>query len=212
MNIKIDVRQGSVTDADVDVIVNASNTLGQLGSGVSGAIRVACGPAFQDAIFTALERRGGSMAPGDVILTHAGAHPRAKFVVHVAVMDYRDNAKQVFPDEARIRRGSERLWRLIDDALPNGSYSIGMVALGAGTGSLGVTMPTEVACETLKAHVASRESSKIASVLFHGFMTNEYINVLDVVSAAFPDMDTSHVDPEVLALIARVRAESADGD
>lgn len=210
MNIKIDVRQGSVTDADVDVIVNASNTLGQLGSGVSGAIRVACGPAFQDAIFTALERHGGSMAPGDVILTHAGAHRRAKFVVHVAVMDYRDNAKQVFPDEARIRRGSERLWQLIDDALPNGTYSIGMVALGAGTGSLGVTMPTEVACETLKAHLAPRDSSKIGSVLFHGFMTTEYVNVLDVVSAAFPEMDTSHVDPEVLALIARVRAESAE--
>lgn len=212
-NVKIEVRHGSVTDvdADVDVIINASNTLGQLGSGVSGAIRVACGAGFQDTIYAALEKRGGAMTPGDVILTHAGSHPRAKFIVHVAVMDYRTHAKHVFPDAARIRKGSERLWKILDDALPNGSYAIGMVALGAGTGSLGVRLPTTIACETLKAHLAERTTSKIGTVRFHGFTNIEYVNVLDIVSASFP-VDTSDVAPEILEMIHRFRTESMATD
>ncbi|MHB8876982.1 MAG: macro domain-containing protein [Myxococcaceae bacterium] len=87
----IALRQGSLTQGDDSVLVNASNTNGQLGTGVSAAIRKACGAGFQTKISSALERRcGGPMRPGEVLVTDAGSHPRAKFVVHVAVMDYRE--------------------------------------------------------------------------------------------------------------------------
>lgn len=182
----VEVRQGSVTDADVDVLVNASNTLGRLGSGVSNAIRVACGAGFQESILRALRPRGGALAPGEALLTHAGTHPRAKFVVHVAVMDYREGARQVFPDEARIRKGSDRVWRIVEDELPPGAYSIGMVALGAGTGGLGERLPTSITCASLQAHLAARATTKLARVVFHGYTPPEYANVRDVVRAAFP--------------------------
>lgn len=211
--LELEVRQGSVTDADVDVIVNASNTIGQLGSGVSGAIRRACGPAFQDQIVAALRReRGDSMEPADVLLTHCGAHPRAKFCAHVAVMDYRDDARQVFPDATRIRRASERLWRVLDEQLPAGStFSVGMVALGAGTGGLGERLPTTIACETLQAHLEGRSATKLGRIVFHGFTVPEYVNVLDVVSAAFPDRVTlDGVDPELKKLIEQLRSERAE--
>jgi O-acetyl-ADP-ribose deacetylase (regulator of RNase III) len=188
MGIAIEVRQGSVTDADVDVLVNASNTLGQLGSGVSAAIREACGPGFQKVIDDALATRGGSLEPGDVVLTGAGTHGRTRHVAHVAVMDYRPGAARRAPDEDRIHRASVELWRALE-GLPSPS-SIGMVALGAGTGGLGERMPTRVACRTLLDHLeelsSSGTSSKIARVVFHGFLLHEYVNVLDEVARVWP--------------------------
>lgn len=207
MTTKIEVRQGSVTDADVDVLVNASNTIGALGSGVSAAIRRACGPGFQETIDRALARRGGSMEPGDVLLTHAGTHPRARFVMHVAVMDYRDHGvTRASPDEARIRRGSEKLWDALED-LPE-PVSVGMVALGAGTGGLGERLPTSIACTTLQAHLAGRTTTKIARVVFHGYTLPEYVTVLDVVSDAFP-MDPATIAPEVWAMVQAWRQARA---
>jgi O-acetyl-ADP-ribose deacetylase (regulator of RNase III) len=200
MALQIEVRQGSVTDADVDVLVNASNTLGRLGTGVSAAIRAACGPGFQGAIFDALAPRGGAVQPGDVWLTHAGTHPRARFVAHVAVMDYRDNAPERAPDLARIERGSAGLWALLE-TLPVERCSVGMVALGAGTGALGERAPTTLACTTLLAHLHAHASSKIARVVFHGFSITEFANVADVVAQHF---DVA-LDDDVRALGASLR-------
>ena len=203
----IEVRQGSVTDADVDVLVNASNTLLRLGSGVSAAIRAACGPAYQAFLDEELKRRGGGLAPGDVVITHAGTHRRARFVAHVAVMDYRDDASARFPDAERIERASAALWRAIEQLPPPSSagLAVGMVALGAGTGSLGVRLPTEIACRTLKGHLAS--PSRIARVVFHGFSLIEHVNVLDVVSSSF-DVDMTDVSAEVRDHLAVIRAEA----
>jgi len=198
----IEVREGSVTDADVDVLVNASNTMLRLGSGVSNAIRMACGPGYQAFLDGELARHGGGLEPGAVVMTHAGTHPRARCVAHVAVMDYREDAGGPAPDRARIERGTIALWEQIEQVdLP--LVSVGMVALGAGTGNLGVRGPTTIACETLKAHVASR-SSKLARVVFHGYSMVEYLNVLDVVALAFR-LDLGAVDPSVRAYIEQLR-------
>jgi O-acetyl-ADP-ribose deacetylase (regulator of RNase III) len=187
METKIEVRQGSVTDGDVDVLVNASNTLGRLGSGVSAAIRAACGAGFQGVIYDALAARGGPAAPAAVWLTHAGTHPRARFVAHVAVMDYRDDAQQRAPDDARIQQASAALWGVLE-TVPLDELSVGMVALGAGTGALGERLPTELACRTLRAHLAKEPSTKIARVVFFGFTALEYANIADVVATHF-DVD-----------------------
>ncbi len=187
METRIEVRQGSVTDGDVDVLVNASNTLGQLGTGVSAAIRRACGAGFQGVVDDALAARGGATEPGAVWLTHAGTHPRARFVAHVAVMDYRADATRRAPDAARIQRACAALWTVLE-TLPHDGLSVGMVALGAGTGGLGERLPTELACKTLRAHRAARPSTKIARVVFFGYTPLEFANVADVVAAHF-DVD-----------------------
>lgn len=202
----ITVRQGSVTDADVDVLVNASNTLLKLGSGVSAAIRGACGAGYQDFLNGELARLStghGGLEPGAVVVTHAGTHPRARFVAHVAVMDYRDTILPRGPDEARIRLGSENLWQAIE-ALPLDDVAVGMVALGAGTGNLGVRLPTDIACETLQAHLA-RGPSKIRQVVFHGFSMLEYVNVLDAVSRHFT-IDLTDVPAEVREHLGSLRS------
>lgn len=193
----VEVRQGDVTGSDADLIVNASNTAAWLGSGVSGAIRRACGPGFQEAIGAALKARfvAGEMEPGDVLITDAGAHPRAKYVAHVAVMDYREGrGADARPDAARIEKCCRSLWAAIE--LFAEPVSVAMVALGAGTGGLGVRIPTEMTCRTLK----EVSPPKIERVIFFGWETHEYANILHVVRKYF-DVDERSIPADVLSFV-----------
>jgi O-acetyl-ADP-ribose deacetylase (regulator of RNase III) len=186
--MQIEVKRGSLTEGDERVLVNASNTNVALGSGVSGAIRAACGAGYQAAITQALQERfGGPMEPGQVLITDAGKHPRARWVAHVAVMDYRQGfSGSSYPDLLLIRRACARLWPAIE-ALPGAEpLSVAMVALGAGTGNLGVRGPVQAACETLQAHIEGHPGSRIGRVAFYGYSLPEFASTLSVVSRFFP--------------------------
>lgn len=191
--MKIELQQGSLTDGHETVLVNASNTNGQLGSGVSGAIRQACGPRFQAEILEALQaRHGGPMRPGGLLVTTAGAHPTAKWVVHVAVMDYREGfGASSFPSLELIRTSCERLWDVVETLPDAGPHSVAMVALGAGTGNLGVAEPTRIAAETLKAHLAIHTGSRLERVAFYGFLIHEYLAMAHALVKVFPELRAS---------------------
>jgi O-acetyl-ADP-ribose deacetylase (regulator of RNase III) len=194
------VRQGSVTEGDETLLVNASNTNVTLGSGVSGAIRQACGSGYQEHIRALLRQAfGGPMEPGQVLITDAGTHPRARWVAHVAVMDYREGfGGSSFPGLETIRAGCSNLMRAID-ALEE-PVTIGMVALGAGTGQLGVREPTRIACEALVEYEASRpHGSKISACTFYGWQLFEYAAIAEVVTQKFPEVLGS-IAPEARAL------------
>ncbi|MBK8170143.1 MAG: macro domain-containing protein [Sandaracinaceae bacterium] len=195
------VRHGNVATALVDVLVNASNTQGNLGSGVSAAIRRACGEQFQTDIHEALRARfGNAMEPGDVLVTGAGTHPHARFVAHVAVMDYREqSAHAAKPDADRIRRGCTNLWAELE-RIDRDNLSVGMVALGAGTGSMGVRQSVDIACTTLRAHASSHRDSNIGSVVFHGYELHEYANVVSVVRKHF-SIDLSNEPADLIAFV-----------
>ena len=78
--MKIDVVKGSILDADVQVIVNAANSLGLMGGGVAGAIKRAAG--------TMVEREAVKDAPirvGKAILT-SGGNTRFKGIIHAPTM------------------------------------------------------------------------------------------------------------------------------
>jgi O-acetyl-ADP-ribose deacetylase (regulator of RNase III) len=188
--LKVQLKQGSLTDGDELVLVNASNTNAQLGTGVSGAIRAACGPEFQKHIVAEMGRqKGGPMTPGDLFITDAGAHPRAKYVAHVAVMDYRfDVGAASYPTPARIRTACERLWEAIELLPADGPISVAMVALGAGTGNLGVREPTRIAAETLKAHFAIFPNPRIDRVCFYGYQPVEHLAMAAELSRYYPEV------------------------
>jgi O-acetyl-ADP-ribose deacetylase (regulator of RNase III) len=192
-----------LTEGDEDVLVNASNTNVALGSGVSRAIYVACGAdAYQKHIKEALGAKfggvwggsaertrsaepqlGASMPPGEVLVTDAGTHARAKWVAHVAVMDYRPGSPAgASPTIGRIRGACVKLWEAIERIEAPGPLSVAMVALGAGVGGLGVRAPTEAACETLLAHAEAHPGSKIGRVVFYGYSTVEFMAVQEVVN------------------------------
>jgi O-acetyl-ADP-ribose deacetylase len=175
-----------------------------LGSGVSGAIRRACGPDFQQYVFDELNKvKKGPMFPGDVLLTSAGAHPKARWVVHVAVMDYRDGFRgQSAPDLGRIRLGCERLWDALE-TLPEPQLSVAMVALGAGTGGLGLRDTVRVSAETLKAHCAVFKQTKIGRVRFYGYATQEYVAMCAELLVHFQELEKT-VPADVLAMARRL--------
>ncbi|WP_448626721.1 O-acetyl-ADP-ribose deacetylase [Geodermatophilus sp. URMC 64] len=75
---------GDLTEADVDVVVNAANPGLLGGGGVDGAIHAAGGPAIL-AECRALKERlpGGRLPRGEAVATTAGRLP-ARWVVHTA--------------------------------------------------------------------------------------------------------------------------------
>lgn len=191
MSARIEIRQGNLTGGHETVLVNASNTNGTLGSGVSGAIRKACGPqSFQGVISEALFAQfKGPMPPGAVLMTNAGAHPVAKWVAHVAVMDYRNGYSSAsVPTMETIRAGCDHLWRAIERLPGADKHSVAMVALGAGTGGLGVAEPTRVAAETLHAHLMLHPGSRIERVTFYGYLDHEYLAMAEVLKKWFPEL------------------------
>lgn len=201
--MQVQLRQGSLTDGDEDVLVNASNTGLKLGSGVSAAIRRACGAEYQAYLDSELSRHG-ELAQGDAVVTDAGAHPRAKAVIHVAVMDYRGGfSARSFPSLAIVTHGARRTWELAETLdLPR--VRIAMVALGAGTGGLGVADSTQVACETLRDHLVRTPDSRIAGVTFYGFTLVEHLAMAHVVSRFFPEA-LEGLEPEAKALVESMR-------
>ena len=78
--VKVTLRQGDLTEAQVDAIVNAANNDLILGGGVAGAIRVKGGPAIQEEC-----NRLGPIHVGEVAITGAGKLA-ARYVIHAASM------------------------------------------------------------------------------------------------------------------------------
>jgi O-acetyl-ADP-ribose deacetylase (regulator of RNase III) len=196
--MRIAVVQGSLTEGTEMLLVNASNTNVALGSGVSAAIRAACGAGYQQYIAEELAKKfGGPMSPGQVLLTGAGKHPHAKWVAHAAVMDYREGfVGSSFPTLDVIRACCRNLLSAIDE-LPE-PVTVAMVALGAGTGQLGVRAPTQIACEALSGY----HGAKIAGCTFYGYALHEYAAVADVVCSVFPEV-TETIPAEVRAFTSR---------
>jgi O-acetyl-ADP-ribose deacetylase (regulator of RNase III) len=78
--VKIDVVQGSILDADAQVIVNAANSLGLMGGGVAGVIKRAAGAE--------VEREAVKDAPirvGKAVLT-SGGNTKYKGIIHAPTM------------------------------------------------------------------------------------------------------------------------------
>jgi O-acetyl-ADP-ribose deacetylase len=189
LNLEIEVTQGSLTEGQELVLVNASNTNVELGTGVSGAIRRSCGPGYQEQITRELRKTfGASMEPGEVLITHAGKHPSARYVAHVAVMDYREGfTESAFPSKDLIVNCCTRLWEKLEQ-LPLPSLSVAMVALGAGTGRLGARLSVSAACDTLFIHHLKNPSSRIQKVVFYGHALPEFLVMAEVLCEQIPGL------------------------
>jgi O-acetyl-ADP-ribose deacetylase (regulator of RNase III) len=72
----IEIKQGDITQEDVEVIVNAANSGLKGGGGVDGAIHKAAGPSLMAAC-----RAIGGCPTGGAVITHAG-RLKAKRVIH----------------------------------------------------------------------------------------------------------------------------------
>jgi O-acetyl-ADP-ribose deacetylase (regulator of RNase III) len=140
MRGRIVLREGDITEEEVDAIVNAANSALVLGAGVAGAIREKGGPTIQaecDAI--------GPIALGDAAVTGAG-QLRARFVIHAAGMPP--------GGVASAESVQSCLRRSLELAAERGCRTLAIPAIGAGIGGLSVQRCAEILLDEAQAHLA----------------------------------------------------------
>jgi len=142
---RVSIREGDITEASVDAIVNAANTDLQLGSGVAGAIRERGGPEIQ-----AECDRNGPIGLGGVAVTGAGKLA-ARYVFHAAAMQL---GGQVSEESLRaslraVLEAAERL-QLATLAIP---------AIGTGVGGFPMRRCAEVTLEEIGRYQGARDEA-----------------------------------------------------
>ncbi|HJU04407.1 MAG TPA: macro domain-containing protein [Nitrospiraceae bacterium] len=121
--IEIKVIQGSILDADVEVIVNAANSLGIMGGGVAGAIKRAAGAEVDE------EARGQAPIPvGRAILT-SGGKTRFHGIIHAPTMP--QPAMRIDPENVAL---ATRAALSLADTY--GFHSLALPGMGTGVGGV----------------------------------------------------------------------------
>ncbi|MGB9379826.1 macro domain-containing protein [Candidatus Binatus sp.] len=150
---KISLRQGDLTDADADAIVNAANNQLMLGGGVAGAIRIKGGPAIQNEC-----DRIGPIALGEAAITGAG-RLRARHVIHAASMRLGESTS-----EANLRAATRNSLTRADE---NALKTIAFPALGTGIAGFPIERCAQVMLEEVRAHLSGPTTlERIDFVLF----------------------------------------------
>jgi len=150
---KVILRQGDITDAGVDAVVNAANNDLQLGAGVAGAIRRKGGPSIQ-----AQCDRIGTIELGEAAVT-GGGNLRARHVIHAASMEVGGRTT-----EANLRASTRSsLARAAELKLE----SIALPAIGTGIAGFPLDRCAEVMLEEIRAHLSAGTSLEhVELVLF----------------------------------------------
>lgn len=150
---RIEIRQGDLTEMDVDAIVNAANNELQLGGGVAGAVRRKGGPAIQtecDAI--------GTIPLGGAAIT-SGGKLKARYVIHAASMELGGRTSA-----ATLRSSTAHALRI---AAQNGLKSIAFPAVGTGIAQFPVRECADIMLrETAKHFEQPTSVEKVYFVLF----------------------------------------------
>jgi O-acetyl-ADP-ribose deacetylase len=150
---KIGLRQGDLTDADVDAIVNAANNNLMLGGGVAGAIRVKGGPSIQQEC-----DRIGPIAIGEAAITGAGKL-RARHVIHAASMRLGESTS-----EANLRAATRNSLMRADE---NSLKTIAFPAIGTGIAGFQIDRCAHVMLEEVRSHLSGPTTlERVEFVLF----------------------------------------------
>jgi O-acetyl-ADP-ribose deacetylase len=150
---KIGLRQGDLTEADVDAIVNAANNDLMLGGGVAGAIRVKGGPAIQQEC-----DRIGTIPLGEAAITGAGLL-RARHVIHAASMRLGESTS-----EENLRAATRNS---LTRANENSLKTIAFPAIGTGIAGFPIERCAQAMLEEVRAHLSGPTTlERVEFVLF----------------------------------------------
>lgn len=132
--ITVEVRDADLVGLEVDALVNASNRRLKLGSGVSGALGRACGPALQAHLDTL-----GELAGDGLVETPAFGLTTTRALLHVPTVA--GTERSIGPAYGNVIR----------HARARGFGTVGLAPLGTGAGM----MPFEASAASLRAAVES---------------------------------------------------------
>ncbi len=150
---KITIRQGDITEAQVDAIVNAANNDLKLGGGVAGAIRTKGGPSIQQECDAA-----GPVRIGEAAIT-GGGNLRARYVIHAASM--RLGGRTTEPSLRESTRNALVL------AKEKGLESIALPAIGTGIAGFPLDRCAEIMGAEVRDHLKGETSlRRVEFVLF----------------------------------------------
>ncbi|MGH7948435.1 MAG: macro domain-containing protein [Candidatus Binataceae bacterium] len=150
---KVILRQGDITDAAVDAIVNASNNDLQLGGGVAGAIRRKGGASIQEEC-----DRIGTIALGEAAVT-GGGNLRARHVIHAASMQLGGGTS-----EANLRASTRNsLVRAAELKLE----SMAFPAIGTGIAGFPLDRCAQVMLEEIRAHLTAGSPLKRVELVLY---------------------------------------------
>ena len=167
---RIEIRQGDITEMDVDAIVNAANNDLQLGGGLAGAIRRKGGPRIQ-----AECDKIGTIPVGGAAITSAGKL-KARHVIHSASMQLGGGTSA-----QSLRSSTAHALRI---AAQNGLKTIAFPAVGAGIGGFPMRECAEIMLREAAKHFEGPTSlERIIFVLFDG-------EALGAFEKAFAEMET----------------------
>jgi O-acetyl-ADP-ribose deacetylase len=150
---RIEIRQGDLTEMDVDAIVNAANNDLQLGGGVAGAIRRKGGPQIQAECDNV-----GTIPVGGAAIT-TGGNLKARHVIHAASMQLggRTSAHSLQSSTAHALR----------IAAQNGLKTVAFPAVGTGIAGFPVRECAEIMLREAAKHLEGPTPlEKIYFVLF----------------------------------------------
>ncbi|MBI5777340.1 MAG: macro domain-containing protein [Nitrospirae bacterium] len=136
--LKITITQGSILDADAQVIVNAANSLGLMGGGVAGVIKRAAGAE--------VEREAVKDAPirvGKAVLT-SGGKTKFKGIIHAPTMPEPGMRIQA----QNVALATKAALMLADD---KGFESIAIPGMGTGVGGVAHADAAKAMVETVRA-------------------------------------------------------------
>jgi O-acetyl-ADP-ribose deacetylase (regulator of RNase III) len=136
---RVALRQGDLTQAQIDAIVNAANNDLILGGGVAGAIRDEGGPAIQEEC-----NRIGPVPLGEAAIT-GGGRLAARYVIHAASMQLGGRTS-----EENLRNATRNaLKRAVEKQL----RSIAFPAIGTGIAGFPLERCAEVMLAEVRDHL-----------------------------------------------------------
>ena len=157
-NSEIKLKQGDITDMEVDAIVNAANAQLILGSGVAGAIRIKGGPKIQEEC----NQIGGTFVGGAVITN--GGDLKAKHVIHAVGPRLGEG-----DEDQKLKNATLNSLKLMDE---HGLSSIAFPAISTGVFGYPIDKCAKIMISTTKEYLA--RETQIKEVIFCLYSNSDY--------------------------------------
>jgi len=158
---------GSIVDCPTQAIINAANSQVALGSGVSGAIRDACGGnTFQRECHEILEELYDGYLPRGEVMATGGGLSQFCWILHAATIDF---SKGQYTSQDVVRKSMVSILKLAEEIIEENDLdelSLGIPLLGSDVGGLSIRESCDALCEGMKIYFRSCRDSLISEIRF----------------------------------------------